>query len=239
MSITYGLLLVHRLDAFDIELSKPEVRGIVLTEQQSLAGGNLLEISGLRLAKPDGSALAAPGDFVFRAGERWLVRGESGVGKSMMVRAIAGLWPHGSGSVRFSAQARSRTLFLPQKSYVPTGTLIDALSYPAPHGTFSHLQCEQVLRWVHLEALTEKLDAEAVWQQQLSPGEQQRLAFARVFVHAPEIILLDEATSALDPANEKRLYSLLDEKLPGALVISIAHHEALEAFHSKSINLSR
>ncbi|NIK02338.1 ATP-binding cassette domain-containing protein [Xanthomonas cannabis] len=229
---------VHRLDAFDIELDKPEARGIALTERESVIGGPLLETSGLQLARPDGTALAAPGDLAFRAGERWLVRGESGVGKSMMMRAIAGLWPHGSGSVSFNAQTRARTLFLPQKSYVPTGTLIDALSYPAPHGSFTHEQCRQVLRWVHLEGLTEKLDTTAVWQQQLSPGEQQRLAFARVFLHAPEVVLLDEATSALDPTNETRLYALLDEKLPDALVISIAHRDALEAFHSRSVRLT-
>ncbi|MBB3833906.1 putative ATP-binding cassette transporter [Xanthomonas arboricola] len=230
---------VKRLGAFDAELGKPEARGIALTERESVIGGPLLETSELRLARPDGTALAAPGDLAFHAGERWLVRGESGVGKSMMMRAIAGLWPHGSGSVSFNAQTRARTLFLPQKSYVPTGTLIDALSYPAPHGSFTHEQCRQVLRWVHLEGLTEKLDTTAVWQQQLSPGEQQRLAFARVFLHAPEVVLLDEATSALDPANETRLYALLDEKLPDALVISIAHRDALEAFHSRSITLAR
>ncbi|MCC4608679.1 ABC transporter ATP-binding protein/permease [Xanthomonas campestris pv. zinniae] len=230
---------VKRLGAFDVELGKPEVRGIVLTERQSDANGPLLETSGLQLARPDGTALAAPGDLAFRAGERWLVRGESGVGKSMMMRAIAGLWPHGSGSVSFNAQTRARTLFLPQKSYVPTGTLIDALSYPASHGSFTHEQCRQVLSWVHLEGLTEKLDTTAVWQQQLSPGEQQRLAFARVFLHAPEVVLLDEATSALDPANETRLYALLDKQLPDALVISIAHRDALEAFHSRSIILAR
>jgi putative ATP-binding cassette transporter len=153
--------------------------------------------------------------------------------KSMLVRAIAGLWPWGGG-VYFHADRR--LFMLPQKSY---GTLRRAVAY---HGASEDWSIEQIggaLGKVGLGHLKEKIGEDVPWDQTLSGGEKQRLAFARLFLHNPDIIVLDEATSALDARSQEQMMELLTRELPKATVISVAHRAELEAFHSRKIVLER
>ncbi|KVZ00118.1 ABC transporter ATP-binding protein [Burkholderia ubonensis] len=196
-----------------------------------------LSTSSLKLALPNGNALADIGSVTIEPGSRWLVIGKSGSGKSTFMRALAGLWPFGDGAI--DAPVSARMMFVPQTSYLPIGTLKAALTYPATAGTYSDDACRDALRACRLEEYVDRLDETAHWTRVLSPGEQQRLAGARVLLHKPDFLFLDEATSALDADNEARLYHLFNERLPQAAIVSIAHRESLAAYHGGTINVER
>ncbi|CAB5278705.1 ABC transporter [Burkholderia multivorans] len=196
-----------------------------------------LSTSSLKLALPNGSALANIGSVTIEPGSRWLVVGKSGSGKSTFMRALAGLWPFGDGAI--DAPVGARMMFVPQSSYLPIGTLKAALAYPSAPDAFGDDACRDALRACHLEDYVDRLDETAHWTRVLSPGEQQRLAGARVLLHKPDFLFLDEATSALDADNEARLYRLFAERLPKAAIVSIAHRESLAAFHGGTINVER
>jgi vitamin B12/bleomycin/antimicrobial peptide transport system ATP-binding/permease protein len=174
---------------------------------------------------------------IIDAGERVLVAGESGTGKSTLVRAIAGLWPWGDGSVNFHPDRR--LFMLPQKPYVPFGSLRRAAAYPAAAEDWTIEEIGVALDKVGLGHLKERLEEEAPWDQTLSGGEKQRLAFARLFLHNPDIIVLDEATSALDAKSQDKMMELVNKELPNATVVSVAHRVELEAFHTRKIVLER
>ena len=146
------------------------------------------------------------------------------------------IWPFGSGRL---VRPTARSLFLPQKPYLTVGTLREQLSYPAAPGTFDDGACRAALADCGLPELAARLDEEQNWAQMLSPGEQQRIAFARVFLHRPDWLFLDEATSSLDEASESRLYRLLGEKLPRATVVSIGHRPTLAEFHHRRMRIER
>ncbi|KVX98026.1 ABC transporter ATP-binding protein/permease [Burkholderia ubonensis] len=196
-----------------------------------------LSTSSLKLALPNGNALADIGSVTIEPGSRWLVIGKSGSGKSTFMRALAGLWPFGDGTI--DAPVSARMMFVPQTSYLPIGTLKAALTYPATADTYSDDACRDALRACRLEEYVDRLDETAHWTRVLSPGEQQRLAGARVLLHKPDFLFLDEATSALDADNEARLYHLFNERLPQAAIVSIAHRESLAAYHGGTINVER
>ncbi|MDR9100377.1 ABC transporter ATP-binding protein/permease [Burkholderia multivorans] len=196
-----------------------------------------LSTSSLKLALPNGNALANIGSVTIEPGSRWLVVGKSGSGKSTFMRALAGLWPFGDGAI--DAPVGARMMFVPQSSYLPIGTLKAALAYPSAPDAFGDDACRDALRACHLEDYVDRLDETAHWTRVLSPGEQQRLAGARVLLHKPDFLFLDEATSALDGDNEARLYRLFAERLPKAAIVSIAHRESLAAFHGGTINVER
>ena len=191
----------------------------------------------LRLALPNGTPLAAISDITVKPGSRWLVRGPSGAGKSTLLRAFAGLWPFGDGAI--DAPVGARTMFVPQQTYLPIGTLKAALAYPATAETFSDEDCSDVLRLARLDDYVERLSESAHWSRVLSPGEQQRLACARILLHKPDFLFLDEATSALDPANEAHVYRLLTERLPKTAIMSVAHRETLVALHDEVLDIER
>lgn len=196
-----------------------------------------LSTSSLKLALPNGDALANIGTVTIEPGSRWLVRGKSGSGKSTFMRALAGLWPFGDGAI--DAPVGAHMMFVPQTSYLPIGTLKAALTYPAAADAFSDDACREALRACHLEGYASRLDETGHWTRILSPGEQQRLAGARVLLHKPDFLFLDEATSALDPDNEARLYHLFNERLPKAAIVSIAHRDSLASFHGGTIDVRR
>ncbi|MGK8204701.1 ABC transporter ATP-binding protein/permease [Burkholderia cenocepacia] len=196
-----------------------------------------LSTSSLRLALPNGKALANIGNLAIEPGSRWLVVGRSGSGKSTFMRALAGLWPFGDGAI--DAPVGARMMFVPQTSYLPIGTLKAALTYPATPDAFSDDACRDALHACRLDEYADRLEESAHWTRVMSPGEQQRLAGARVLLHKPDFLFLDEATSALDPDNEARLYHLFAERLPRAAIVSIAHRESLAAFHADTINVER
>jgi putative ATP-binding cassette transporter len=167
------------------------------------------------------------------SGETALLSGPSGAGKSTLLRAIAGIWPFGRGEIRVPRGARA--LFLPQKPYLPIGTLREVVSYPMPKGGVDDATLREVLEAVGLPERAGRLDEAGHWALQLSPGEQQRIAFARAFVQKPDWLFLDEATSAVDEATEARLYRLVRERLPGTAVFSVGHRGTLRPFHSREL----
>jgi putative ATP-binding cassette transporter len=166
-----------------------------------------------------------------------LVTGPSGAGKSTLFRAIAGIWPFGSGSIEIPAQAT--LMMLPQRPYFPVGSLKAAIVYPAEPGEFSSERVSDALIAVGLPQLAPQLDEEAHWNRMLSLGEQQRLGLARALLHTPQYLFLDEATASLDEASEAKLYRLLEEKLPATTIVSIGHRSTLEAFHQRHVVLAR
>ncbi|MFL6633827.1 MAG: ABC transporter ATP-binding protein/permease [Massilia sp.] len=174
--------------------------------------------------------------LVLKPGDALLITGASGCGKSSLLRAIAGLWYTGSGTIQHPPL--EDVFFLPQQPYLQASTLRSQLIYPSVHSDLSDEQLLDILEQVHLPALAERMGGlEAVhdWSKVLSVGEQQRLAFGRVLVHGPRIIILDEATSALDSANEAALYARL--RASGATLVSIAHREAVLRHHTHVLSL--
>jgi len=176
-------------------------------------------------------------DLAFGPGDRVLVNGPSGSGKSTLFRAIAGIWPFGSGAIEVPADAS--VMMLPQRPYFPVGSLFAAACYPALPDRFTRKQVEDVLMAVGLDGLVPRLYDDAHWNRLLSLGEQQRLALARAILHAPRFLFLDEATASLDEAAEAALYRLLDERLPDATIVSIGHRSTLRAFHHRTYVLER
>jgi putative ATP-binding cassette transporter len=171
-----------------------------------------------------------------KSGSPVLITGPTGSGKSTLLRAMAGLWPFGRGRVRI---AEGSMLFLPQRPYLPLGTLADALAYPGHGEKPSRPALEAALRAVGLGYLIDRLDEDGIWAQRLSGGEQQRLGFARVLLARPEIVFLDEATSALDEAAETALYRLLREAEWRPTIVSVGHHGSLRRFHEEVVDLGR
>jgi putative ATP-binding cassette transporter len=200
-------------------------------------GKTMLSLNDLSVTLDDGTAVVDDTEVAIEPGERLLVAGESGSGKSTLVRAIAGLWPWGGGSVNFHPDRR--LFMLPQKPYVPSGTLRRAVAYPGAAENWTPEEIGTALDKVGLKHLIEKIEEDAPWDQTLSGGEKQRLAFARLFLHNPDIIVLDEATSALDEKSQDKMMALLTKTLPKATVVSVAHRAELEAFHSRKIVLER
>jgi putative ATP-binding cassette transporter len=211
--------------------------GIGRIQRGETEGDAILSLNDLSVTLDDGTAVVREAEVVIEAGERLLVAGETGTGKSTLVRAIAGLWPWGGGNVNFHPDRR--LFMLPQKPYVPSGTLRRAAAYPAAAEDWTLEQIGEALDKVGLGHLKDKIEEEAPWDQTLSGGEKQRLAFARLFLHKPDIIVLDEATSALDEKSQDKMMELMTRELPKATVISVAHRAELEAFHSRKIVLER
>jgi len=197
-------------------------------------GGIGVEIETLDLNLPDGGELRQDIALSATPAKPLLITGASGAGKSTLLRAIAGLWPFGRGRIRV---ADGGSLFLPQRPYLPLGTLADALVYPHAAAEFPRDKLVEALRTVGLPQLTDRLDEEGNWAQRLSIGEQQRLAFARIFLARPEIVFLDEATSALDEAAEMSLYRMLREASWRPTIVSVGHHGSLRRFHDTVVDL--
>ena len=188
---------------------------------------------GILLA--DGSVVIDEATAEIRRGERVLIKGESGSGKSTLFRAIAGLWPWGTGKILLPP--RHSMEFMPQRPYLPLGTLRGAVTYPAGPDEYDNGKIEDSLRRVGLEEFVPLLDKEERWDKAMSLGQQQRLAFARLLLHRPSWIFLDEATAALDDENQGVVMSIFDEELPEATIISIGHRPGLEAFHTRTLQL--
>jgi putative ATP-binding cassette transporter len=218
---------VNRLAGFHaaVDAARKQVSGISVARNN--VGAILLDNVMLKL--PTGQALTQPLSADIHVGQRILVTGPSGCGKSTLFRAIADIWPYGAGSIEIPSQAE--LLFVPQKAYLPIGTLREAIAYPAAEKAYKDLAIQHYLDLCRLPQLKDKLDQRDNWSQRLSPGEQQRLSFVRVLLTRPEMLFLDEATSALDAATEEALYELVLRELPGAAVISIAHREVVAKYH--------
>ena len=227
---------VDRLLGFQLAIdnARTEMRG-ASGVRQSQGNDSDLVIDNVSLSLPNGSPLLAASSATIAPGESWLIRGPSGSGKSTLFRALAGIWPFGSGHVRMPRNHKA--LFLPQRPYLPIGTLRDVIAYPAREKTFSEDNAREALAAVGLQNLAGRLDEQHNWSMQLSPGEQQRIAFARALLQQPTWLFLDEATSSLDEIAEQELYRLLQEKLPHTTIVSIGHRSTLQALHTHSLEL--
>ena len=206
-------------------LTPPVIEVVAREESPAIA------IDHLSVRLPHGEPLLNAEHLALNAGDRVLVSGPSGAGKSTLFRAIAGIWPFGSGKV--SVPMEAKVMLVPQRPYFPLTTLAGAITYPAKAGTFDEARLVDALTAVGLSRLAPRLAEEAHWNRMLSVGEQQRLAMARALLYAPDYLLLDEATAALDEPAEAMLYRLLQERLPGTAIISIGHRSTLGAFHRR------
>jgi vitamin B12/bleomycin/antimicrobial peptide transport system ATP-binding/permease protein len=196
-----------------------------------------LHIEGLSIAEPSGKIMIDGPEIVIPRGQRVLVRGEPGTGKSTLVRALAGLWPWGSGRILRPREAR--LVFLLQRPYIPPGTLRHALLYPAADPKTSDEKLHDALKRCGLSRLVGHLDDEDGWGHTLSGGEQQRLAFARLLIDPPDIAIMDEATSALDEVSEARMMGFLRADLAAVTVIGVARRSGLDGYFDREIVLRR
>ncbi|PKH27424.1 ABC transporter ATP-binding protein/permease [Pseudomonas fluorescens] len=220
-----------RLLSFQQAMSDNEQRAPAIDVRPE---GERLVIRDLGMDLADGRHLLTDADMTVEPGQRVMLSGRSGSGKSTLLRAMGDLWPAGHGSIRLPA---TRYLFLPQKPYLPIGTLKAVLSYPQDDNAYPAQRYAQVLETCRLPHLVGRLDEANHWQRMLSPGEQQRLAFARALLFAPQWLYMDEATSAMDEEDEARLYQALIDELPGLSIVSVGHRSSLKRFHGRHVRI--
>lgn len=194
-----------------------------------------VRLTGVTMSLPDGTKLLEGADLLLTPGHSIVVTGRSGTGKTTLFRVLAGIWPFGSGRVQIPANS----FFLPQRPYVPLGTLRHVITYPNAMNSFSQEELAQVLRDVGMPQLCDRLDQDDNWPMRLSMGEQQRLGFARALLAKPDWIFLDEATASVDPEAETELYQVLKKRLPNATLVSIAHRPSVAGFHERRLLFER
>lgn len=198
---------------------------------------SVIAVKNVSISTPRGQLLLQQINLNFERGHRYLIQGESGLGKSTFVRAMAGIWPYASGKVVFPKN--EKVMYLPQQPYMPVGSLEEAVLFPDHHKPELRQRIEEVMKLCRLESFIPRLNEIMPWSEQLSPGEQQRIAFARVLLHRPDWVFLDESTSMLDKDNEAVMYQLLKDHLPQCTLISVGHRDSLIAYHDQIIAMGR
>jgi vitamin B12/bleomycin/antimicrobial peptide transport system ATP-binding/permease protein len=230
--------VIERLAGFQTSIGNAQVLASRKPNIAVAAGPEKdVRLDDLEVTLPSGKPLVTADHVTIAPHDQVLVTGPSGSGKSTLFRAISGIWPFGKGNVSVPADANQMTL--PQRPYLPIGTLAAAISYPSEPDAFDPARMRELLVAVGLPAMAERLDESAHWNRMLSLGEQQRLGIARALLQAPDFLFLDEATASLDEPSEAALYGLLKERLPNATIISIGHRSTLAAFHKRGLRLER
>jgi putative ATP-binding cassette transporter len=196
-----------------------------------------VELDDVEVRTPQGDQLVEPLDLRLEPGDTLVITGCSGSGKTTLLRSLAKLWPYATGTFSSPDEETGETMFLSQMPYVPLGDLRAVVSYPAAPGEIPDRDLQEALAKVALGHLVIRLNEEADWAKRLSPGEQQRIAFARVLLTKPKALFLDEATSALDPGLEFTLYELLRTELPDTIVVSVSHRPSVEQHHERQLEL--
>ncbi len=237
-TVAAWMAVIDRLTSFGEAMERAkeasaEKAGIRVTPAASTA----LALDGVDVRLPDGALLIDKASFVVHPGETVSVSGPSGSGKTTLFRALAGLWPFGEGKI--GTPKDWNALFLPQRPYLPIGTLRVALCYPQPSSAFDDETCRKALEDCFLGDLSGRLDKSGNWSLALSVGEQQRLAFARALLLKPDWIFIDEGTSAMDPVMEAKVYGLLKERLKGTAIVSIAHRREVVDFHDRHLRIDK
>jgi len=222
---------VNRLTRFDAACDDDLHAAHAPAIERGAPAGAVLRLDSLVLATPDGATIARLPPARFESGGRVLIQGPSGAGKSSLLRALAGVARNGSG--RIVLPAGTELMFVPQRPYLPEGTLREALAYPADPAAFDTPALAQALQRTGLAHYAGQLDEAARWAQRLSPGEQQRVHFARVLLQQPGWVFLDESTSALDEAAERELYAALHAHCPATTVVSVGHRASLRPLHDQ------
>jgi len=230
--------VVERLAGFDQSIIAAKAAATtppVITLARGDAPAVSLKDLAVRL--PEGRPLVSASSVSIKLGEHVLVSGPSGSGKSTLFRALAGIWPFGSGTITVPKNAR--VMMLPQRPYFPIAPLAAAVAYPAERGSYDEASVAELISAVGLPALAARIDEEAHWNRMLSLGEQQRLGLARALLSEPDFLFLDEATASLDEPAEAALYQLLKQRLPRATIVSIGHRSTLAAFHQRRLAFNR
>ena len=195
----------------------------------------VLRVYGLKLSLADGKVITKVDNLEIAPGSRWLVRGSSGAGKTTFLKALAGIWQYGEGVISIP---EGRMMFLPQEPYMPLGNLRTSLCYPEDPMLFSDEECIRVLEKCGLKQYVANLDDDDItWSRKLSPGEKQRLAFAKCLLIKPPFLFMDEATSALDNRMEQQLFENLLQELPGTTIVSVAHRLSIDKYHDRLLTI--
>lgn len=233
-SIAQYVAVIRRLGDFAGHMEEAEALASSFDFTKNTS--NALQLWQMDIALPDGRQLAEKLSIAVPAGKRLLISGGSGAGKSTLLRAIAGIWPYGTGEI--SLPTGWRTMFLPQRPYLPLGSLRRAIYYPQPVPENTDDNLTGLLERFGLQNLAGQLDAVDDWSRILSLGEQQRLAFIRILLLRPDIVFLDESTSALDEPREAQAYEILHQMLPQMAVVSVGHRSSLLHCHDKQLVLA-
>lgn len=208
----------------------------VYQQAERFAAADVVEVNNMQINLPDGKPLLENISFTLHPGHNVLIKGVSGSGKSTLLRAISGIWPFVDGKIFLPE--RDKLMFIPQRSYLPLGTLRAALNYPG-NKPIDDTELIYLMDLCQIGYLKDKLDLEADWSHVLSVGEQQRLAFVRAHIQQPQWLFLDEATSALDEDTEANMYSLLQERLQQTTVVSVGHRSTLNKYHELVLRLNK
>jgi putative ATP-binding cassette transporter len=227
--------IVERLSSFHRAIVSAREAAKETSFVRSEAPDGAVRLHDVTLALPNGTKLIEHADLELSPGQSVVITGRSGSGKSTLFRAIAGIWPFAQGRI----QVPANSMFLPQRPYIPLGSLRHVVTYPHPHDTWSRDEIRQALIDAGLPQLADHLDLDQVWAQTLSGGEQQRIALARVLLSKPDWVFLDEATANLDPESEAHLYETLRSRLPRTTIVSIAHRPSVASLHDRRVILER